>query len=78
MAQAQLPDGALYPDETDGDPFTDEPNFYVERLLERWPRRANDVRTVTGHVPLAVRVGRPRGNVRIGRAVSWYPVWCRW
>ena len=48
----QFPRSAIYPDGSDGDPFTVAPQLDVDVLLERWPRRRHEVRIVTGHFPL--------------------------
>ncbi len=46
---------AVYPDETDGDVFTDAPQITPEQLVARWPVRRHQLRVVTGHLPLCTR-----------------------
>jgi hypothetical protein len=42
----------IYPDETDGEPFTVMPQLEPSVLVERWRARRDEIRVVTGHFPL--------------------------
>jgi Sulfotransferase family len=42
---------AVYPDDTDGNVFTEGPQISVEILLDRWQTRREEIRVVTGHFP---------------------------
>lgn len=42
----------IYPDDSDGDIFTVAPNLVVDRLLERWQARRQQIRVIIGHFPL--------------------------
>lgn len=50
-----FPDSAIYPNDSDGDMWQDQPQMSVDRLLARWaePRRRGEIRLVAGHFPLA-------------------------
>lgn len=50
-----FPDAAIYPNDSDGDMWGDQPQMNVGRLLQRWsdPSRREQIRLVAGHFPLA-------------------------
>ena len=48
----QFSPAEIYPDDTDGDKFTEMPQFDIGQLLSRWAVRAPEIRVVTGHFPL--------------------------
>jgi hypothetical protein len=48
----QFPGPALYPDGSDGSPVREMPQFKVDVLLDRWAKRRDEIRVVTGHFPL--------------------------
>jgi hypothetical protein len=43
---------AVYPDPSDGDPVAVAPQLMVDRLLERWKARRQEIQVVVGHFPL--------------------------
>jgi hypothetical protein len=49
--RATLPDSAIYPNATDGDPLHSV--ISLGHLLERWPTRRDELRLIAGHFPLS-------------------------
>jgi hypothetical protein len=45
----------VYPDDSDGDVVDVAPQLMVPVLLERWPKRRDQVRLIGGHFPLCTR-----------------------
>lgn len=45
-------DDEMYPNRTDGDLFKEAPQISVNRLLQRWKERGDQIRVVAGHFPL--------------------------
>jgi hypothetical protein len=43
---------AVYPDDTDGNVFTEGPQISVEILLDRWQARRDEIKVITGHFPV--------------------------
>ena len=48
----QFAPSEIYPDDTDGGLMTDMPQLKVDRLLQRWVARREQIRVVAGHFPL--------------------------
>jgi hypothetical protein len=48
-------EAGVYPDDTDGDVQDVAPQLMVPVLLERWPKRRDQIRLVGGHFPLCTR-----------------------
>jgi hypothetical protein len=50
--QRQFGEQAVYPSVSDGDAVAVAPQLMTQVLLDRWARRADQIRVVTGHFPL--------------------------
>jgi hypothetical protein len=48
-------EAGVYPDDSDGDVQDVAPQLMVPVLLERWPKRREQIRVVAGHFPLCTR-----------------------
>ena len=48
-------EAGVYPNDSDGETWDVAPNLMVPVLLERWPKRRDQIRLVGGHFPLCTR-----------------------
>ena len=51
----QFGEAGVYPNDSDGDTWDMAPQLMVPVLLERWPKRRDQIRLIGGHFPLCTR-----------------------
>ena len=51
----QFGEAGVYPNDSDGDTWDMAPQLMVPVLLDRWPKRRDQVRLIGGHFPLCTR-----------------------